>query len=158
MREYESNFPIDVNSRLINGLQIMIIWCIKILAILMTLTVIWSVIDVAINLYTQAIKPPYLIVNMDELLACFGSFLVVLIAIEIFMNIILYLRKDMGHLRLVLATALMAIARKIIILDYDHTPTYQIFGMGAVIAALGFAYWIVAQPAKQSTRKEIIES
>ncbi len=157
MQEYENNFPIDVNSRLINYLQKIITWSIKVLAVLMTLTVIWSVIDVTINLYVQALKPPYFLVTMDDLLACFGSFLVVLIAIEIFMNIVLYLRKDIGHLRLVIATALMAIARKIIILDYEHTPLYQFFGMGAIIAALGFAYWIVSQPIKPSLQKAAID-
>ncbi len=47
--------------------------------------------------------------------------MVTLIAIEIFLNIVLYLRDDVLHVKLVLATALMAIARKVIVLDYKTT-------------------------------------
>ena len=45
----------------------------------------------------------------------------VLIAIEIFINIMVYLREDVIHVKIVLATTLMAIARKVIILDPDKT-------------------------------------
>lgn len=51
----------------------------------------------------------------------------------------------MSHVRLVLATALMAIARKVIILDYDKIPDWHLFGMGVLIIALGISYWLVCQ-------------
>ncbi|MGL1835036.1 phosphate-starvation-inducible PsiE family protein [Rhodocyclaceae bacterium SMB388] len=50
----------------------------------------------------------------------FAAFLAVLIAIEIFANITLYLRDEVIHVKLVIATALMAIARKVIVLDFSE--------------------------------------
>lgn len=144
MKEDETQFPLNVNSRLVDTLQTIILYSIKLLAILMTLVIVWSVLDVAFTLYSRAIEPPFLFVTMDDLLATFGSFLVVLIAIEIFLNIILYLRKDVGHLRLVVATALMAIARKIIVLDYEHTSALHLGALGVIIIALGIAYWLIS--------------
>jgi uncharacterized membrane protein (DUF373 family) len=143
MKGDDANFPIDVKSPLVNFLQRVILWSIKILAVLMVAVILWSVADVVFTLYLKT-KDPYLfITDVDKLLGVFGSFLVVLIAIEIFLNLILYLKKDMSHLRLVIATALMAIARKVIILDYDKISDWHLIGMGVLILALGTAYWFV---------------
>ncbi|WP_079989459.1 phosphate-starvation-inducible PsiE family protein [Candidatus Protochlamydia phocaeensis] len=139
----DTNFPLEVKSPFINFLQKLLLFGLKILACLMALVIIWSILDVAFILYQKAKETPFLLINIDSLLEAFGGFLVVLIAIEIFLNIILYLRKDMGHLRLVIATALMAIARKIIILDYAHTSAFHMLAMGAIIVALGIAYWLI---------------
>lgn len=151
MKGDEADFPIDVKSPFINFLQAVIIWSIKVLSFLMVVVILWSVADVLYTLY-QKTKHPYLLFNdIDEILAIFGTFLVVLIAIEIFLNIILYLKKDMGHLRLVLATALMAIARKVIILDYDKVSDWHMFGMGALILALGCAYWFICRASQMGS-------
>ena len=95
-------------------------------------------------IYQKSKEAKLLLTDIDDILTIFGAFLAVLIAIEIFVNIILYLRKDIGHLRLVIATALMAISRKVIILDYDKISDWHMFGMGAIILALGLAYWLIA--------------
>lgn len=143
MTDDEANFPIDVKSPLIAFLQQVILWAVKVLAILMVIVILWSMGDVVFTLYLKA-KDPYLfITDIDEILTLFGTFLVVLIAIEIFLNIILYLKKNMSHLRLVIATALMAIARKVIILDYDKISDWHLLGMGVLIFSLGVAYWFI---------------
>lgn len=145
MKGDDTGFPIQVPSPSINFLQKVILWSIKILAFLMVIVILWSVGDVIFTLYLKT-KDPYLFVtDFDELLAVFGGFLIVLIAIEIFLNIILYLKKEMGHLRLVMATALMAVSRKVIILDYDKISDWHMVGMGALILSLGLAYWFICQ-------------
>ncbi|MFI0435456.1 MAG: phosphate-starvation-inducible PsiE family protein [Parachlamydiaceae bacterium] len=143
MKGDESNFPIDVGSPFINFLQKIIIWSIKLLAFFMVIVILWSVADVAFLMMIKAQEPYALISDMEEMLRIFGAFLVVLIAVEIFLNIILYLKKEMSHLKLVVATALMAIARKIIILDYNQIREWQMIGMGAIIFSLGCAYWFI---------------
>lgn len=145
MRGDDTNFPIDVQSPLINFFQKIILWSVKILAFFMMLVILWSVADVVFLMIMKAQEPYLLITDMDEVLTIFGAFLVVLIAIEIFLNIILYLKKDMSHLKLVIATALMAIARKVIILDYDQIREWHMVGMGILILALGLAYWFISR-------------
>jgi uncharacterized membrane protein (DUF373 family) len=68
-----------------------------------------------------------------------------LIAIEIFLNIVLYLRDDVLHVKLVLATALMAIARKVIVLDYKELEPGYIWATAAVVFALSIGYWLVVK-------------
>jgi uncharacterized membrane protein (DUF373 family) len=78
--------------------------------------------------------------------------MVVLISIEIFINITMYIKRDVLPIKLVIATALMAISRKVIMLDFkDLEPTYVI-AMSTVILALGTTYWMISykpQPIKQ---------
>ena len=73
----------------------------------------------------------------------FGMFLNVLVALEILQNITAYLRKHVIQVELVIVTSLVAIARKIIILDLDKTSGTSIIGLGVGIFALSISYWII---------------
>jgi uncharacterized membrane protein (DUF373 family) len=117
--------------------------CLKALGLLMIAVIIFGVIDVAWTLYERLASEPRFILTMGDILATFGAFMVVLIAIEIFQNIILYLRDDVIHVRIVLATALMAIARKVIILDFDELEPMYVVGTGIVLVATGITYYFI---------------
>jgi uncharacterized membrane protein (DUF373 family) len=45
----------------------------------------------------------------------------------------------------VVATALMAIARKVIVLDLDKTAANEVLAIGVVTLALGVTYWLVGR-------------
>jgi uncharacterized membrane protein (DUF373 family) len=116
----------ETNEPLIKKLQVIIHWSVRALAILMVFVIVMGVVDVAWTLYQKLVTPPdYYILTISDMLATFGAFMAVLIAIEIFINITVYLREDVIHVKIVMATALRAIARKVIILDLDRTePEY----------------------------------
>ena len=71
--------------------------------------------------------------------------MVVLIAIEIFINIRLYLGSNTFPIKLVVGTALMAIARKVIVLDIDKVSSTYVFAIAAVVLSLGVTYWLIAR-------------
>jgi len=124
--------------------------CLKVLGLLMIMVIVFGVIDVAWTIYQRFMAEPRFILTMGDILMTFGAFMVVLIAIEIFQNIILYLRDDVIHVKIVLATALMAIARKVIILDYDELEPMYIFATGVVLLATGITYFFVLKiPGKE---------
>ncbi len=134
---------------LIHWLHVLIRFCVRILAVLMTLVIMWSVADVAWVLSQQVlVSPAFGLLGVDDILVLFGAFMVTLIAIEIFLNIVLYLRDDVLHVKLVLATALMAIARKVIVMDYKTLDPTYIWATAAVIFALSIGYWLVAKKMK----------
>lgn len=118
---------------------------VKILAILMVLVIVWGIGDVIYVLYQRLTEPPFLLLQINDILATFGAFLAVLIAIEIFINISMYLSTNVIPVRLVIATALMAIARKVIIFDYETITPPFIFGTAAVVLALGLSYWLITK-------------
>ena len=118
---------------------------VKVLAVLMVLVIFWSVIDVIYVIYEKLSAPPFLLLTIEDILVVFGAILAVLIGVEIFINIRLYLGSHIIPVQLVLGTALMAIARKIIVLDLGQVNAEQILGIGFVTLALGISYWLVAK-------------
>lgn len=139
----QSELGLDEGDRMINVLHRIIRGAVRVLAVLMVVTILWGVVDVIMVLYEQVFRPSFLELRARDIIVAFGAFLAVLIAIEIFMNITLYLRDDVVHVKLVIATALMAIARKVIIFDFDKIQPMYILATAAVVSALGVVYWLM---------------
>ena len=118
---------------------------VKILALLMVLVIMWGIVDVVWVVFERLREPPYFLLKINDILFTFGAFLTVLIAIEIFLNITLYLREDVIHVKLVIATALMAIARKVIIFDFKDIDPHYVYATAAVVFALGITYWLITR-------------
>ena len=118
---------------------------VKVLAVLMVAVIVWGIGDVVYVLYQRLMDPPFLLLSISDILATFGAFLAVLIAIEIFINITLYLKTDVIPVRLVVATALMAISRKVIIFDFEKITPLFVLGTAAVVLALGITYWLISR-------------
>ncbi|MEJ2232146.1 MAG: BLUF domain-containing protein [Nitrospirales bacterium] len=139
----QEELSLDHEDRLIQILHQTIRAAVKVLAVLMVFTILWGVVDVVYIIYQKLISPSFTTFTIRDIVSTFGAFLAVLIAIEIFINITLYIRKDVIHIKLVVATALMAIARKVIIFDFKEiTPPY-VFATAAVVLALGITYWLI---------------
>lgn len=137
---------------LVTSLKKTVGYGVKILAILMTLVIFWAIGDVIFVLYQLVVAEPFLRLGNEHLLTIFASFLTVLIAIEIFINIVIYLNKSMFHVDLVVATALTAVARKVIVLDYSNARPELIYGLAAVILAVGIAYWLTNHTGRGTTK------
>jgi len=139
---------------LIQWLRKVIHMAVRMLAILMTAVILWGVADVFLVLYEKLIEPPFLMLTINDMLATFGAFMAVLIAIEILVNIVIYLRDDVIHVKIVLATALMAIARKVIIMDFDKISADYVWATAGVTLSMAIAYWLVVYYTEQKAGKE----
>lgn len=136
----------DNEEALVRWLHVLIRFSMRLMAILMTMVIMWGVADVAWVIYQKVTdEPPFGLLNVNDILATFSTFMVVLIAVEIFVNIVLYLRDEVLQVKLVLATALMAIARKVIVLDYKITEPEYVLATAAVIFSLSIGYWLVSK-------------
>ncbi|HLP87086.1 MAG TPA: phosphate-starvation-inducible PsiE family protein [Nostocaceae cyanobacterium] len=114
----------------------------KILSILMVIVIFAIIIDLTSLLFRELFQPPYGQFN-TTIFTIFGLFLNVLIALEILENITAYLKKHVFQIELVIATSLIAVARKIIILDLEKVSGIDIIGLGIVILSLSICYLIV---------------
>jgi uncharacterized membrane protein (DUF373 family) len=131
------------HERLVRGLHGIIRMAVRVLAVLMTFVILMGVVDVVWVLYARMVESPRYVLEISDILATFGTFMAVLIAIEIFVNIVLYLRHDVIHVKLVMATAMMAIARKVIILDFDQQRPEEVAAIAGVVLATSIAYFLV---------------
>ncbi len=137
--------PTEHEDFLIRNLHKIIRFFVKILAVLMVFVIIWGIGDVVYVLYQRLSTPPLFLLDINDIFLTFGAFMAVLIAIEIFINIRLYLGTDVLPVQLVVATALMAIARKVIVLDLDKIKYPEIIAIAAVVLALGITYWLISK-------------
>lgn len=150
MHETHEELPAEHEDAFIKILHSIIHFAVRILAVLMVAVILWGVADVVLVLYRRLMAPPLLLLNMSDILALFSAFLVVLIAIEIFLNITLYIRKDVLPIKLVVATALMAVSRKIIVFDFNQVSPLYIFATASVVLALGVTYWLISLKRRQA--------
>ena len=86
----------------------------------------------------------------STLFELFGLFLNVLIALEILENITAYLRKHVIQVELVIVTSLIAVSRKIIILDLEKKSSSDLIALAVAVFSLSIAYAIVHQTNKRS--------
>lgn len=114
----------------------------KVLSLLLLVVILISVIDLSTNLWVSMFWKPVFFFK-DKLFDIFGSFLTILIAIELLENITGYLQKHIIQVELVIVTSLIAVARKIIILDLKKITDNELFGLAATILALSIGYGIV---------------
>ncbi len=109
---------------------------------MMVLVIALAVIELAWIIIQDLIKPPLLLLEINDLLDIFGFFLLILIGVELLETIKAYLSEHVVHVEIVLEVALVAIARKVIILDVKELPSLTLIGIAAVIVALAAAYYL----------------
>jgi uncharacterized membrane protein (DUF373 family) len=109
---------------------------------MMVLVISLAVIELAWIIIQDLIKPPVLLLEINDLLDIFGFFLLILIGVELLETIKAYLSEHVVHVEIVLEVALVAIARKVIILDVKELPSLTLIGIAAVIVALAAAYYL----------------
>ncbi|MBU7582455.1 MAG: phosphate-starvation-inducible PsiE family protein [Nostoc sp. TH1S01] len=114
----------------------------KVLSVLMVLVILVAIGDLGVFLLRELFDTPYGKFN-TTLFKIFGLFLNILIALEILENITAYLRKHVFQVELVIVTSLIAVARKIIILDLEKVSGIDIIGLGIAILALSISYLII---------------
>ena len=114
------------------------------LLVLMLLVVIAGSIELVFVIIQAMAEPPrFMLLDINELLLIFGFFLLVLIGLELLATIRMYILDDMIHVELVMVVALIAVSRKIIVLDYSKTDAITVLGIAALIIALSAGYYLM---------------
>ncbi|MFZ1234119.1 MAG: phosphate-starvation-inducible PsiE family protein [Thiofilum sp.] len=141
--------PAEHEDILISFLHRIIRVAVKILAVIMMFVILWGIGDVVYVLYQRLMAPPKYLLEISDIFQTFGAFMAVMIAIEIFINIRLYLGTNVIPVQLVVATALMAVARKLIVLDSEKATPEYILSISAAAFALGITYWLMGRNHNQ---------
>lgn len=126
---------------LVESLQVLVS---KLLSIAMIVLILIAIADLMIFIVNKLLAWNFNEASFNKnLFTAFGLFLNILIALEILENITAYLRKSVIHVELVIATSLIAVARKIIILDLKNTEGLKVIGLGVAVFSLSVSYWII---------------
>lgn len=84
-----------------------------------------------------------MIISADDLMNLFSTFLVLLIGLELLETVKAYLKEDLFHIEYIILVAIIAIARKVIVWDFEKFKTPELFSLSAMIVALGITYYLI---------------
>ena len=112
---------------------------------IMSLLLLLATIELGYTVYLALMETSSdtLIVDLDNILNVFGVFLLVLIGIELLDTIKVYFKENVIHVEVVILVALIAIARKVIVLDFEEYSGLEIVGISAIIIALSAGYYLI---------------
>jgi uncharacterized membrane protein (DUF373 family) len=110
---------------------------------MMGFTILLATIELAWLIIKDVITPPIILLEINELLDIFGLFLLVLLGIELISTLKAYLTENEVHVEVVFAVALIAIGRKVIILDVEKISSLSLMGIASIIISLSIGYFLV---------------
>ena len=121
------------------------------LIVMMSLVILLSTVELGWIIILDMITPPIILPQISELLEIFGFFLLILIGIELLETLRAYLVEQVVHVEVVLEVALIAIARKVIILEPKEMASLTVFAIAGLILALATGFLLVRRSRRRSS-------
>ena len=124
---------------------------IYVLLMLMALVIIGAIIWFAFFLVKDFMIVTHGNLMLDlsnHMMQIFGFMFSIIIGLEIFDTIKVYLEKHIFHAEMIILVAIIAVSRKIIILDMSHLSPIKIIAIAILIAALTGRYFIIKKSKK----------
>jgi uncharacterized membrane protein (DUF373 family) len=125
----------EKGKRIIAGVLLIMMFVLLSIAVL---ELIWLPLAVALPGVTGGADS--LILTEAELLNIFGVFLSVLIALELVETVEVYFKDHEVHAEIVILVALIALSRKVVLLDLSKYEPMTIIGMATLFIGLATAY------------------
>ena len=119
------------------------------LLVMMAGVVVLATVELAWILGKEMLAPPHILLEPHQLLELFGQFLLVLIGIELLHSMKIYVTHRVIHLEAVLIVALIAVARKVIVLEPKDLPEGTLLGIAAMSLALALSYYLVRRSHRE---------
>jgi len=110
---------------------------------MMVIVILISTVELGILIIKDILAPPRYWLGIDQLFDIFGFFLILLIGVELLETIKAYLTENVVHSEIVLEVALIAISRKVIILEVKDYDPMTIAGIAALIIAIAVSYSLI---------------
>ncbi len=120
-----------------------------ILLVMMSLVVTLATVELGWLLIQDVLTPPLFLLEIEQLLELFGVFLLVLIGIELLHSVKTFMLQRAFHLETVLAVAVIAVARKIIVLEPKEQPQGSLLGIAALVLTLSIGYYLMRRSRRE---------
>lgn len=117
------------------------------LMIMLIIVLLTAIVDLAWELVGSLIDTTPWLLETPEMIGLLGTFLLILIGVELLDTIKAYFKENAIHVEIVVLLAIIAIARKVILLD----PTgrsgtdfgFELMGIGIVVVGLSAGYYLI---------------
>jgi len=119
------------------------------LLVMMAAVVLLTTIELGWILAKDVLTPPVFLLEIGEILELFGMFLLVLIGIELMHSVKIFIKRREIHLEAMLVVALVAVARKVIVLEPKELAPEAVLGLAALALALTIGYYLVKRAGRE---------
>ena len=119
---------------------------------MLALVVLLATVDLGWIILKDLLTPPVFLLDVDELLELFGAFLLVMIGLELLDTVKIYITQKTIHVEVVLLVGIIAIARKVVILEPKGMDALTLIGIAAIISSLTVGYYFVKLAARDGRR------
>lgn len=113
------------------------------LILIMVLIIVLATLVLGSLILSYIFSSPDYLLDDVQLLDVLGYVLLILIGIELLETVKLYLSEHVFHLEVVLEVAMIAVARKVILLDYKDYSGLTVLAIASLILALAIGYFLV---------------
>ena len=113
------------------------------LIVMMTVVLLLATIELGYYIFKSLIESDYALINLNLLMELFGTFMLVLIGIELLDTIKVYLTEKVMHVEVVVLVAIIAVARKVVVLKIEDIDGLKIIGVAFIIVSLAVAYYLI---------------
>jgi uncharacterized membrane protein (DUF373 family) len=113
------------------------------LTAIMTVVVLVATVELGWLLLQYLLTPPVGLMEPDQLLDVLGMFLLVLIGIELLDTIRTYHAERVLRVEIAIVVALLAISRKVIVLNYKDLTSFSMLDVGVAVVAFAVAYYLL---------------
>jgi len=110
---------------------------------MLAVTISLATVELGWLIIVDIIRPPIVLLEIHELLNIFGLILLVVLGLELLTTLKAYLIEKKIHFDLVFIVALIAVGRKIIVLDIDKISSLTLIGIASIVIALSAGYFLV---------------
>ena len=121
----------------------------RVLLVMMAIVVLLATVELGWILVKDVLTPPLFLLEIEQLLELFGQFLLVLIGVELLHTVKNQIESREIHLEAMIAVALIAVARKIIVLEPKGLPEGTLLGIAALVLALTVGYYLVRRDRRE---------
>ena len=121
----------------------------RVLLVMMAIVVLLATVELGWILVKDVMTPPLFLLEIGQLLELFGQFLLVLIGVELLHTVKTHIESREIHLEAMIAVALIAVARKIIVLEPKGLPEGTLLGVAALVLALTVGYYLVRRDRRE---------
>lgn len=125
---------------ILKSLGKVMIWAIL---FLLSIMILLSFVDLIYETYNKIVEPPFLVIESNSLIELFSLCLIIIIGLELIQTVKAFLKEEIVHVELVILVAIIAIARKVIVWDFDKYSNSNLLSLAAMLLALAITYFLI---------------
>lgn len=120
------------------------------MVVMVVVVILATSVQLVVEVTALVLDTPRLRLDPHELIGIVGLFLNVLIALELFAILEVLLLEHSVHVQFVVAVALIAATREVLIIDYHSVSALKLVGLATLILSLTVGYYLIKQQETSS--------